>query len=157
MGASQLFSFTFGVFRGSISGTAQAVRQLWEGICKDPRHVVDEDTVNIQQVPRFPAKHGAERHFMRNLYTYALHAYMHYMHTSIHTYIHPYIHPSIHPYIHPSIHTYIHPSIHPSIHTSIHPSIHTYIHVINREHDDKPYSKTKPFLFVVPSPWTIQR
>ncbi|CAL1139896.1 unnamed protein product [Cladocopium goreaui] len=33
-----------------LEGTPDAVRQLWEGICKDPRHVVDEDTVNIQQV-----------------------------------------------------------------------------------------------------------
>lgn len=27
----------------------QVVSRLWEGICKDERHVVDEDTVHIQQ------------------------------------------------------------------------------------------------------------
>jgi len=31
-----------------LEGTPDAVRRLWDGICKDDRHVVDEDTVNLQ-------------------------------------------------------------------------------------------------------------
>lgn len=36
----------------------QVVRQVWEGISKDHRHVVDEDTVKIQQVWRAPLRLG---------------------------------------------------------------------------------------------------
>ncbi|CAK9002401.1 Hypothetical protein (Fragment) [Durusdinium trenchii] len=32
-----------------LEGAPEVVSRLWEGICKDERHVVDEDTVHIQQ------------------------------------------------------------------------------------------------------------